>query len=80
MTESWAQYVRRATAGTTQVQLALVTGVAQTAIGRWLRGDTAAPRAEWLASLIAWVRHGASAENVAIRLERSIALIVSDEN
>ncbi|MCH9728758.1 MAG: hypothetical protein K0U84_03585 [Actinomycetia bacterium] len=34
----------------------------------------------WLASLIAWVRHGASAENVAIRLERSIALIVSDEN
>ena len=38
MAETWAQYVRRATEGTTQVQLALVTGVAQTAIGRWLRG------------------------------------------
>ena len=46
MTESWAQYVRRATQGTTQAQLALVTGVAQTAIGRWLRGETEAPRAE----------------------------------
>lgn len=53
MTESWAQYVRRATAGTTQVQLALVTGVAQTAIGRWLRGDTAAPCAE---SVVAFAR------------------------
>jgi transcriptional regulator with XRE-family HTH domain len=46
MTETWAQYVRRATQGTTQAQLALVTGVAQTAIGRWLRGETEAPRAE----------------------------------
>ena len=33
----------------------------------------------WLASLIAWVRHGASTEDVAIGLERSIALIVHDE-
>ncbi|WP_328358363.1 helix-turn-helix domain-containing protein [Mycobacterium sp. NBC_00419] len=53
MAETWAQYVRRATQGTTQVQLALVTGVAQTAIGRWLRGETAAPRAE---SVVAFAR------------------------
>ncbi|HPY25393.1 MAG TPA: helix-turn-helix transcriptional regulator [Mycobacterium sp.] len=53
MAENWAQYVRRATQGTTQVQLALVTGVAQTAIGRWLRGETAAPRAE---SVVAFAR------------------------
>ncbi len=50
MSETWAQYVRRATHGTTQVQLALVTGVAQTAIGRWLRGETEAPRAESVVS------------------------------
>lgn len=53
MAETWAQYVRRATQGTTQIQLALVTGVAQTAIGRWLRGETAAPRAE---SVVAFAR------------------------
>lgn len=50
MVESWAEYVRRATEGTTQVQLAQVTGVAQTAIGRWLRGETQAPRAESVVS------------------------------
>jgi hypothetical protein len=33
-----------------------------------------------LASLIAWVRHSTSAEDVAVRLERSIGLIVGDEN
>lgn len=33
----------------------------------------------WLASLIAWVRHSMSAEDVALRLERSVALIVSDK-
>jgi AcrR family transcriptional regulator len=34
----------------------------------------------WLASLIAWIRQGASAEDVALRLERSIGLIVNDED
>lgn len=33
----------------------------------------------WLASLIAWVRRDTSAEDVAVPLERSVALIVSDE-
>ncbi|MCP9271232.1 TetR family transcriptional regulator [Mycolicibacterium arenosum] len=33
----------------------------------------------WLASLIAWVRHGVSAGDVSIRLERSIALIFGGE-
>lgn len=30
----------------------------------------------WLASVIAWVRHGTSADDVAIRLDRSIELIL----
>lgn len=34
----------------------------------------------WLASLIAWVRQATSADDVALRLERSIALIVRDES
>jgi AcrR family transcriptional regulator len=33
----------------------------------------------WLASLIAWVRHGTSPDDVAVRLDRSIELIVGDE-
>lgn len=33
----------------------------------------------WLASLLAWVRNGVSTEDVAVRMERSVALIVSDE-
>lgn len=44
--ESWAEYVRRVTAGMSQNLVAEKTGVAQTNIGRWLRGDTGAPRAE----------------------------------
>jgi len=34
----------------------------------------------WLANLITWVRHGAKAEDVAAGLERSIGLIVRDED
>lgn len=34
----------------------------------------------WLASLIAWVRDSTSAEDVATRLDRSIGLIVNDED
>ena len=34
----------------------------------------------WLASLIAWVRHDISAEDIAVRLDRSIGLMVGDEN
>lgn len=45
---SWADYVERATAGMTQAQIAEATGLAQSAISRWLRGDTEAPRAEYV--------------------------------
>jgi TetR/AcrR family transcriptional regulator, cholesterol catabolism regulator len=33
----------------------------------------------WLSSLIAWVRHGTSAEDMAVRLERSVRLILGEE-
>jgi len=44
--ETWAEYVRRVTRSMSQTEIAEKTGVAQTAIGRWLRGETGAPRAE----------------------------------
>ncbi|WP_159233280.1 TetR family transcriptional regulator [Mycolicibacterium vanbaalenii] len=34
----------------------------------------------WLSSLIAWVRHGTSADELAVRLERSVRLILGGEN
>jgi AcrR family transcriptional regulator len=34
----------------------------------------------WLSGLIAWVRHGTSAEDMAVRLERSVRLILGEEN
>lgn len=48
MSNQWADYVRSVTAGMTQTQIAQTTGVAQTAISRWLRGDTEAPRVEYV--------------------------------
>lgn len=51
--ETWAEYVRRVTRSMSQTEIAEKTGVAQTAIGRWLRGDTGAPRAE---SVVAFAR------------------------
>ena len=44
----WAEYIERVTAGMTQMQIAEATGLAQSAISRWLRGDTEAPRAEFV--------------------------------
>lgn len=52
-TESWAQYVRRVTHTMTQTQAAEKAGITQTAIGRWVRGETDAPRAE---SVVAFAR------------------------
>lgn len=51
--ETWAEYVRRVTRSMSQSEIAERSGVAQTAIGRWLRGDTGAPRAE---SVVAFAR------------------------
>ena len=77
------------TDGSASVEVDRAAGVIEHLIGLAIAGEEPSPTQHrvaalvgdiWLASLIAWVRHGASAENVAIRLERSIALIVSDEN
>lgn len=44
--ERWAEYVRRVTAHMTQSRAAELAGVNPAAVGRWIRGDTDAPRAE----------------------------------
>ena len=51
MPVNWSQYVRRITRGQTQTQIAERSGVAQTNIGRWLRGDPGMPRAESVVAL-----------------------------
>lgn len=43
--ETWPEFVRRVTGAMPQAKVAEVTGVAQTNIGRWLRGETDAPLA-----------------------------------
>jgi transcriptional regulator with XRE-family HTH domain len=45
---TWSEYVQRHARGLTQTQVAEATGLAQTAISRWLREDTEAPRAEYV--------------------------------
>ena len=49
----WSAYVRQIASGLNQVQIAEKTGLAQTNIGRWLRGEPGSPRAE---SVIAFAR------------------------
>jgi transcriptional regulator with XRE-family HTH domain len=44
--ESWQEYVRRVSGGLTQVEIAVKTGIAQSNVGRWLRGEPGAPKAE----------------------------------
>lgn len=51
--ESWAEYVRRVSQPLTQTQIAEKCGIAQTNIGRWLRGDPGLPKAE---SVVAFAR------------------------
>jgi transcriptional regulator with XRE-family HTH domain len=55
--ENWAEYVRRTTASMTQTEVAELTGVAQTVIGRWLRGEIEAPRAESVVSFARALGH-----------------------
>ena len=52
MTETWAEYVKRVTAGLSQKDIAAATGIEQTGISRWLRGQ-GTPRAE---SVVAFAR------------------------
>ena len=51
--ENWAEWVRRVIGARAQAAVATQTGVAQTNIGRWLRGETDAPKAE---SVVAFAR------------------------
>lgn len=51
--ESWSEYVRRSTSHMTQAKAAELAGVNAAAIGRWIRGETDAPRAE---SVVAFAR------------------------
>jgi transcriptional regulator with XRE-family HTH domain len=51
--ESWSAYVRRVTGGLKQAKIAERTGLAQTNVGRWLRGDPGVPKAD---SVIAFAR------------------------
>lgn len=45
MSTDWPSYMRRVTAGATQVQIAEQTGIEQTSISRWMLGKNR-PRAE----------------------------------
>lgn len=49
--EQWSQYVRRITGKSTQMDIAAKTGIAQTNIGRWLRGAPGAPKVESVVAL-----------------------------
>jgi transcriptional regulator with XRE-family HTH domain len=51
--ESWPDYVRRLAGSLNQTQVAEKTGMAQSNVGRWLRGERAVPRAE---SVIAFAK------------------------
>jgi transcriptional regulator with XRE-family HTH domain len=51
--ERWSEYVRDVAGGLNQLQIAAKTGLAQTNIGRWLRGEPGAPRAD---TVIAFAR------------------------
>lgn len=41
--ENWSEYVRRITRGYTQAQIADRAGVAESNVGRWLRGQRGRP-------------------------------------
>jgi transcriptional regulator with XRE-family HTH domain len=51
--EDWSAYVRRVTDGLNQLEVAAKTGLAQTNIGRWMRGEHVVPKAE---SVVAFAR------------------------
>ena len=51
--ESWSEYVRRIAAGLTHAQISEKCGVAQSNVGRWLRGERAQPKPD---SVIAFAR------------------------
>lgn len=44
--ELWSEYVRRVAGTYTQIQIAEKTGLAQSSVGAWLRGQPGVPRAE----------------------------------
>ena len=51
--EDWSDYVRRIAGELNQLEIAAKTGLAQTNIGRWMRGEHVVPKAE---SVVAFAR------------------------
>lgn len=49
--ETWPEYVRRVTRGCTQAQIATRTGVAESNIGRWMRGERGQPKPDSVLAL-----------------------------
>ena len=47
----WAQYVRDVAGNLNQIEIAEKTGIAQSNVGRWLRGEPGAPKAESVVAL-----------------------------
>lgn len=48
--ESWAEYVGRVSGGLTHAQIRKRTGIPETNIGRWLRGDGSKPSPDSVAA------------------------------
>ena len=51
MPESWPEYVRRITRGHTQAQISKRSGVSETNVGRWLRGERGQPKPDTVIAL-----------------------------
>jgi len=51
--KEWSAFVRRVSGGKNQLEIAAKTGLAQTNIGRWLRGESVLPKAQ---SVVAFAR------------------------
>ena len=75
--------------GSANAEVGRAAAVIEHLIGLAIAGGEPSPRQHrlaaivsdiWLASLIAWVRHSTSVEEIVLRLERSVGLVVSDED
>jgi transcriptional regulator with XRE-family HTH domain len=49
--DQWAQYVRQVAGNLNQLEIAAKTGIAQSNVGRWLRGEPGLPKAESVVAL-----------------------------
>jgi len=49
--DQWARYVRDVAGNLNQLEIAAKTGIAQSNVGRWLRGEPGIPKAESVVAL-----------------------------